>query len=86
LRNPANDDADLRTHGLHKKLQRYRIDAENKLARERFTILTRTSNLEVTNAIFALARARDNIVDATFRLNAARVNLARALGRLDDLR
>lgn len=60
--------------------------SELELARERFTILTRTSNLEVTNAIYALARARDNIVDATFRLNAARVNLARALGRLDELR
>jgi outer membrane protein TolC len=60
--------------------------SELELARERFTILTRTSNLEVTNAIYALARARDNIVDATFRLNAARVNLARAVGRLDELR
>lgn len=60
--------------------------SELELARERFTILTRTSNLEVTNAIYALARARDNIVDATFRVNAARVNLARALGRLDELR
>jgi outer membrane protein TolC len=60
--------------------------SELELARERFTILTRTSNLEVTNAIYALARARDNIVDATFRLNAARVNLARSIGKLDDLR
>ncbi|TMB61580.1 MAG: TolC family protein [Deltaproteobacteria bacterium] len=55
------------------------------LARERFTILTASSNLEVTNALFSMVRARDNVVDAMFRLNAARVNLARALGQLDTL-
>ncbi|MGH7229222.1 MAG: TolC family protein [Nitrospiraceae bacterium] len=55
------------------------------LARERFTVLTASSNLEVTNALFSLVRARDNVVDAMFRLNASRVNLARALGQLDKL-
>lgn len=55
------------------------------LARERFTILTASSNLEVTNALFSMVRARDNVVDAMFRLNAARVNLARSLGQLDTM-
>jgi hypothetical protein len=39
----------------------------------------------VTNALYSLSRARDNTVDAMFRLNGARVNLARALGELDKL-
>lgn len=58
---------------------------ELALARERYAVLTTTSNLEVTNALFSLSRARENAVDAMFRLNGARVNLARALGDLDKL-
>ncbi|WP_447599127.1 TolC family protein [Nitrospira sp. Nam80] len=58
---------------------------ELALARERYAVLTTTSNLEVTNALYSLSRARENAVDAMFRLNGARVNLARALGDLDKL-
>jgi len=58
---------------------------ELQLARERFAVLTAANNLEVTNALYSVARARDNFVEALFRLNAARVHLARAQGRLDLL-
>ena len=58
---------------------------ELALARERYTVLTASSNLEVTNALFSLTRARENTVDAMFRLNGARVNLARAMGQLHEL-
>jgi outer membrane protein TolC len=56
---------------------------ELALARERFTVLSSSSNLEVTNALFSVSRGRENTVDAMFRLNQARINLARALGLLD---
>ena len=59
---------------------------ELQLARERFAVLTAGNNLEVTNAIHSVARARENTVDALFRLNAARVHLALATGELDKLR
>jgi outer membrane protein len=55
---------------------------ELALARERFAVLSSSSNLEVTNALFSVSRARENIVDAMFRLNQSRINLARALGQL----
>jgi outer membrane protein TolC len=56
---------------------------ELALARERFAVLSSSSNLEVTNALFSVSRGRENMVDAMFRLNQARINLARALGQLD---
>ncbi|WP_447979417.1 TolC family protein [Candidatus Nitrospira bockiana] len=59
--------------------------SELALARERFAVLSAGSNLELTNALYSLARARDNSVEALFRLNAARVNLARGTGKLDAL-
>jgi outer membrane protein len=55
---------------------------ELALARERFAVLSSSSNLEVTNALFSVSRARENNVDAMFRLNQSRINLARALGQL----
>ncbi len=58
---------------------------EQEIARERFTVLTSASNLELTNALFSIARARENAVDALFRVNASRVNLARATGHLERL-
>lgn len=57
---------------------------EMELARERFVMLA-SSNIELTNAQTSLARARDNWIEALFRFNAARVNLARAEGRLENL-
>lgn len=59
---------------------------ELQLARERFAVLTAGNNLEVTNAMHSVARARENTVDALFRMNAARVHLARSMGELDHLR
>jgi outer membrane protein len=58
---------------------------ELQFARERFAVLTANSNLEVTNALYSVSRARDNIVEALFRLNAARIHLVRAQGQLDML-
>jgi outer membrane protein len=55
---------------------------ELALARERFAVLSSSSNLEVTNALFSVSRARENTVDAMFRLNQSRINLSRALGQL----
>ena len=57
---------------------------EVELARERFAVGVAT-NIEVTNAQTSLAIARDNVIQALFRFNASRVNLARAQGRLQDL-
>jgi outer membrane protein len=58
---------------------------EVSLARERINVLS-SNTLELSNALFSLVRARDNMIDALFRLNASRVNLARAQGRLEELR
>lgn len=55
------------------------------LARERFAVVTGANQFEVTNALNAVARARDNVVQALFQLNAARVNLARATGNMKTL-
>ncbi len=57
---------------------------EVQLARERFRLLS-SNTLELSNALFSLVRARDNLVDALFRVNASRVNLARAQGQLEQL-
>jgi outer membrane protein TolC len=58
---------------------------ELELARERYAVITASSHFEVTNALTAVARARENLVEALFQLNAARVNLARATGSLNTL-
>lgn len=55
------------------------------LARERYGLLTAASQFEVTNALNAVARARENLVNALFQLNVTRVNLARATGSLNTL-
>ncbi len=57
---------------------------ELELARERFAVGVAT-NIEVTNAQTSVAQARDNLIQALFTFNAARVNLARAQGRLHEL-
>ncbi len=44
-----------------------------------------TTNIEVTNAQTSLARARDNVIDALFRFNASRINLARAKGEIEKV-
>lgn len=55
------------------------------LARERYTVMTASSHFELTNGLNAVARARENLVEALFQLNAARVNLSRATGSLNTL-
>lgn len=57
---------------------------ELELARDRFEAGI-ANNIEVTNAQTSVARARDNVIEALFRFNASRVNLARAEGKLETL-
>ena len=58
---------------------------EIQLARERFRLLS-SNSLELSNALFSVVRARDNMIDGLFRANASRVNLARAMGQAEALR
>jgi outer membrane protein len=57
---------------------------ELTFARDRFTAGL-TTNIEVTNAQTSMARARDNLIEALFRFNASRINLARAKGEIEQL-
>jgi len=56
---------------------------ELALARERYAVITAASYFELTNGLSSVARARENLVNALFQLNAARVHLARSTGSLD---
>lgn len=58
---------------------------ELSLARERIRTLS-SNTLELSNALFSIVRAKDNMIDALFRVNASRVNLARAQGQVEELR
>ena len=58
---------------------------ELELAKERYAVITTASHFELTNGLSAVARARENLVNALFQLNAARVNLARSTGTLNTL-
>lgn len=58
---------------------------ELDLARERYVVITAASHFEITNAIYSVSRARENLVTALFQLNAARVNMARSTGNLNAL-
>lgn len=58
---------------------------ELDLARERYAVITAASYFELTNGLTSVARARENLVNALFQLNAARVNLARSTGSLNSL-
>jgi len=58
---------------------------ELELARERYAVITSSSYFEMTNGLTSVVRARENLVEALFQLNAARVNLARATGSLNAL-
>lgn len=57
---------------------------ELAFARDRY-VAGLATNIEVTNAQTSVARARDNLIEALFRFNASRVNLARAQGEIDRL-
>lgn len=58
---------------------------ELDLARERYAVITSASHFELTNGLASLTRARENLVNALFQLNAARINLARSTGGLQTL-
>lgn len=58
---------------------------EFDLASERYAVITAASYFELTNGLTNVARARENLVNALFQLDAARVNLARATGSLPAL-
>ncbi|MBS0173731.1 MAG: TolC family protein [Nitrospira sp.] len=57
---------------------------ELTFARDRY-VAGLATNIEVTNAQTSVARARDNLIEALFRFNASRINLARAQGEIDRL-
>lgn len=57
---------------------------ELTFARDRFAAGL-TTNIEVTSAQTSVARARDNQIEALFRFNASRINLARAKGEIERL-
>jgi outer membrane protein len=57
---------------------------ELELSRDRFAEGV-APNIEVTDAQTRVAQARDNLIEGLFTFNAARVNLARAKGQLEDL-
>jgi outer membrane protein len=57
---------------------------ELTFARDRFAAGL-TTNIEVTSAQTSVARARDNQIEALFRFNASRINLARAKGEIEKL-
>ena len=74
----ARDQVTVAEEGLQLSLE------ELELARQRFEVGVAT-NIEVTDAQTSVAQARDNVIEGLFNFNAARVNLARAQGRLEDL-
>ena len=43
------------------------------------------SYFELTNGLYSVSRARENLVNALFQLNASRFNLARSAGTLQSL-
>ena len=55
---------------------------ELDLARERYAVITSSSYFELTNGLNSVSRARENLVNALFQLNASRVNLARSTGSI----
>ena len=57
---------------------------ELDLSRERFAVGV-ANNVEVTNAQTSVARARDQVIEGLANFHAARINLARAQGQLDEL-
>jgi outer membrane protein TolC len=58
---------------------------ELELAKDRYAVISAASYFELTNGLSDVARARENLVNALFQLNTARVNLARATGSLNAL-
>jgi outer membrane protein TolC len=59
-------------------------EEEVSQARDRFQAGV-ANNIEVTSAQDALARANDNQIDALYRFNQSRADLARAIGQTEGL-
>lgn len=72
----AKEQVGIAQTGLHMATK------ELELARERYSVISSASHFELTNGLSAVTRARENLVNALFQLNAARINLARATGSL----
>jgi outer membrane protein len=73
----ARDQVGIAQAGIRSALK------ELELARERYAVITASSYFEMTNGLTSVVRARENLVEALFQLNAARVNFARATGSLN---
>jgi outer membrane protein len=62
----------------------YKLAGEEVAQAERRFQAGVTTNIEVITAQDALARASDNQIDALYRFNQSRANLARALGNIEN--
>lgn len=76
----AKEQVSIAQSGLHMATK------ELELARDRYVVMTSASHFELTNGLSAVARARENLVNALFQLNAARINLARSTGSMQTLK
>lgn len=74
----AKEQVEVSQEGLHLALK------ELQLSRKAFSLGTLT-HIEVLNAQTGVAEARDRAIEALFSLNAARVNLARAKGQVENV-
>jgi len=75
----AKEQVGIARHGLQSATKEF------DLAKERFTVITAAGYFELTNGLNSVAKARENLVNALFQLNAARVNFARSIGSLSAL-
>lgn len=84
----------LRSRQLNMQLGRLRKDRGMRARKRRISLLHRLRwmaktnhifNFELTNALSAVARAKENLVNALFQLNASRIHFARSTGSLESL-
>ena len=74
----AQEEVQVTQEGLKLAMKEFR------LSKKAFSIGTLT-HLEVINAQTAVAEARDRAIEALFAFNAARINLARSQGQIEDI-
>ena len=77
--NAANEQLAIAQQGMDS------ASRELSLAKERYAVITAASNFELTSALYSVSRAKENLINALFELNASRVNVARSTGRLESL-
>ena len=77
--NAANEQLAIAQQGMDS------ASRELSLAKERYAVITAASNFELTSALYSVSRAKENLINALFELNASRVNVARSTGRLECL-